>query len=91
MRMTRPIGEAARLPLVTPLSRRLCLLRRQWGARLASLLELRDRLPAVIPDSGSSQTWAMAALGVPASWRLAWGWLRPHGAGAARQPGGDMA
>lgn len=71
MRMTRPMGEAARLPLVTPLSRRLCLLRRQWGARLASLLELRDRLPAVIPDSGSSQTWAMAVLGVPASWRLA--------------------
>lgn len=90
--MTRPMGEAARLPRVAPLSRRLCLLRRQWGARLASLLELRDRLlPAVIPDSAVSQPWAMAALGVPASRRPAQGWPRPHGARAAHRPGGDMA
>lgn len=91
MRMTRPMGDVARLTRVAPLSRRLCLLRRQRGARLASLLELRDRLPAVIPDSVASQPWAMAVLGTPASRRLARGWPRPHGAGAARRPGGDMA
>lgn len=89
--MTRPMGEAARLTRVAPLSRRLCLLRRQWGARLASLLELRDRLPVVIPDSAASQPWAMAALGVPVSRRPAPVWPCPHGAGAARRPGGDMA
>lgn len=89
--MTRPMGEAARLPRAAPLSRRLCLLRRQRGARLASLLELCDRLPAVIPGSAASQPWAMAALGTPASRRLARGWPRPHGARAARWLGGDMA
>lgn len=88
MRMTRPMGEAARLPRVIPLSRRLCLLRRQWGARLASLLELRDRLPDVIPVS---QPWAMVVLGTPASWCPARGWPRPHRVEAAHRPRGDMA
>jgi len=91
MRMTRPMGEVARPTRTAPLSRRLCLLSRQRGARLASLLELRDRLPAVIPGSDVSQPCAMPALGTPASRRPARRWPRPHGAGAARRPGGDMA
>lgn len=85
------MGEAVRLPRLVPLSRRLCLLRRQWGARLASLLELHDRLPAVIPDSSASQPWAMAALGTPVFLCPARDWLCPHGAGAARRPGRNMA
>lgn len=82
--MTRPMGDVARALRVTPLSRRLCLLSRQRGARLTSLLELRDRPAAVI--SASSQPWAMAA-----AERYDRGSPGAHGAGAARQPGETVA
>lgn len=78
------MGEVARAPRTVPLSRRLCLLSRQRGARLASLLELRDRPGTVI--SASSQPWAMAVAEQP-------GWDSPgaRGAGAARRRGGAVA
>lgn len=78
------MGEVARAPRTVPLSRRLCLLSRQRGARLASLLELRDLPGTVI--SASSQPWAMAVAEQP-------GWDSPgaHGAGAARRRGGAVA
>lgn len=82
--MTRPMGDVARALRVTPLSRRLCLLSRQRGARLTSLLELRDRPAAVI--SASSQPWAMAA-----AERYERGSPCAHGAGAARQRGETVA
>ena len=56
----------------------------QRGARLTSLLELRDRPAAVI--SASSQPWAMAA-----AERYERGSPGAHGAGAARQRGETVA